>query len=210
MVETEEINERDHIGLIYHVAQDLATNDEICIRAFGKDVSEYLGEGFLALQIAKKNFNPELGFKFSTYASSVIRDRLLQAARRSSLIKISFQARYQATRAIQGKDIKPEDEDKVTDALRIMRSGILPITDYTEEGNTDDSPTWELSEELYTRLEELDDRTKLVIVMRFGLDGKEPLTLDEVGKKLDPPVTRERVRQIERNGLNKLREVINV
>jgi len=200
----------EHIGLVYHIAQELANTDEACIRAFGRDVREYLGEGFLALQIAKKNFKPELGWKFSTYASEVIRDRLVQAARRSTLIKVSYQARYQASRAIQGKDVKPGDEQKVKDALRVMCNGILPITDYAAKGETDDSPAWELLEELNTRLNELDDRTKAVLVMRYGLDGNEPLTLEEVGKKLDPPVTRERVRQIEKIGLTKLREVINL
>ncbi len=206
----EEINEKDHIGLVYHIAQELANTEEVCIRAFGRDVSEYIGEGFLALQIAKKNFKPELGWKFSTYASEVIRDRLIQAARRSTLIKVSHQARYQASRAIQGKEIKPGDEQKVKDALRVMCSGILPITDFTENGRVDSTPAWEVLEELTTRLEELDDRTKTVLIMRYGLDGNEPLTLEEVGKRLEPSVTRERVRQIEKAGLTKLREVINL
>lgn len=205
-----EINEQDHIGLVYHVAQSLANSEEVCIRAFGKDVSEYLGEGFLALQIAKRNFKPDFGCAFSTYASAVIRDRLIQSARRSTLIKISFQARYQASRAIQGKDIKPEDTKKVADALRIMRGGVLSIGEFTDSGKSDASPFWEISEELETRLSELDPRTKDILIMRYGLDGQEPLTLEDVGKKLDPPITRERVRQIEKKGLLKLREVINL
>jgi RNA polymerase primary sigma factor len=202
-------NAEDHIGLVYSIAQELANTEEVCIRAFGRDVSEYLGEGFLALQTAKKNFKPELGWKFSTYASEVIRDRLIQAARRSTLIKVSYQARYQAARAIQGKEIKPEDEQKVKDALKIMRNGIVPILDVNEKGDNDGTPTWEIAEELNTRLDKLDERTRTVLVMRYGLDGNEPLTLEEVGKKLDPPVTRERVRQIEKLGLTKLKEVVN-
>jgi len=39
--------------------------------------------------------------------------------------------------------------------------------------------------------------------MRFGLDGKEPRTLDEVGRKFK--VTRERIRQIQELALGKLR-----
>lgn len=205
-----EINEKDHIGLVYRVAQELANTEEVCIRAFGRDVSEYLGEGFLALQVAKKNYKPELGWAFSTYASAVIRDRLIQAARRSSLIKVSFQARYQASRAIQGKEIKPEDARKVEDALRVMRSGILSIGDFNESGKTDTPPSWEVSEEVLVRLQELDERTKSILIMRYGLDGQDPLTLEDVGKKLNPPITRERVRQIEKKGLLKLRKAINL
>lgn len=207
---SEEINEKEHIGLVYRVAQELANTEEVCIRAFGKDISEYLGEGFLALQTAKKNYKPELGWKFSTYATQVIRDRLIQAARRSTLIKVSYQARYQACRAIQGKEIKSGDEQKVKDALRVMYSGILPISDFTEQGGMDNSSTWEIIEELNARLYELDERTRAILIMRYGLDGNEPLTLEEVGNVLEPPVTRERVRQIEKVGLNKLRETINL
>jgi RNA polymerase primary sigma factor len=206
----DDVTEKNHIGLVYYIAQELANTNEACIAAFGKDVSEYIGEGFLALQIAKRNFKPELGFKFSTYAGEVIRDRLIQAARRSSLIKISFQARYEAGRSLQGKEVKPENEQKVRDALRIMRHGIATINGQSEKGTFDKSPMWELSEELNTRLDDLEFRTKQVIVMRYGLDGNEPLTLEEVGKRLEPPVTRERVRQIEKQGLNRLREIIQL
>lgn len=45
-----------------------------------------------------------------------------------------------------------------------------------------------------------------VLVMRFGLDGDEPHTLEEIGKVFG--LTRERVRQIEAGALTKLRGVI--
>jgi RNA polymerase primary sigma factor len=202
----EDVTQQEHIGLVYHIAQELANTNEVCMHAFGRDVAEYVGEGFLALQIAKKNFKPELGFKFSTYAGQVIRDRLLQAARRSSLIKVSYQARYEAGRALAGKEVSPENEEKVKDALRVMRNGVVPIVEVIDQ---DDLPHWELREELDARLDQLDERTRSVLMMRFGLDGEEPLTLEEVGKKLVPPVTRERVRQIEEKGLVKLQEIVN-
>ena len=50
----------------------------------------------------------------------------------------------------------------------------------------------------------LDDRAAEVLRMRFGLDGSEPRTLQEIGDHLG--YTRERVRQIEREALTKLRE----
>lgn len=200
-------NNEEHIGLVYRVAQELANTDETCIRAFGRDVKDYLGEGFLALQIAKKGYKPELGYKFSTYASEVIRDRILQAARRSSLIKVSFQARYEAGRALAGKEIDPKNEQKVKAALKVMQGHCATLAP-DSISDTDDEPMWEVNEELYTRLGELDERTRQVIVMRFGLDGGEPLTLEEVGERMNPPVTRERVRQIEKEGLSKLRETL--
>lgn len=207
---SEEINENEHIGLIYRVAQELANTEEVCIHAFGKDISEYLGEGFLALQTAKKNFKPELGWKFSTYATEVIKDRLLQAAKRSTLIKISHHARHQACRVMQGGESEECNEKRTKDALRIMRSAILPISDFNDREVVDKNPLWELSEELYARLNKLDERTKNVIIMRYGLDGNDPLTLEEIGNILTPSITRERVRQIEQSGLNKLREMLNI
>ena len=46
-----------------------------------------------------------------------------------------------------------------------------------------------------------------VLRLRFGLDGEEPKTLKEIGERLD--LTRERVRQIESEALNKLYESMN-
>jgi RNA polymerase primary sigma factor len=42
-----------------------------------------------------------------------------------------------------------------------------------------------------------------VLELRYGLDGKPPRTLDEVGRTFN--VTRERIRQIENQSLKKLR-----
>jgi RNA polymerase primary sigma factor len=51
-------------------------------------------------------------------------------------------------------------------------------------------------------LSSLPDRERRVIELRFGLDGSQPCTLEEVGKAFG--VTRERIRQIENNTLKKL------
>ena len=60
-----------------------------------------------------------------------------------------------------------------------------------------------LSEQIMSALDELSDREKQVVRMRFGLDGNQPQTLEEVGKQFG--VTRERIRQIESKTLAKLR-----
>ncbi|MDO8470557.1 MAG: sigma factor-like helix-turn-helix DNA-binding protein [bacterium] len=48
-------------------------------------------------------------------------------------------------------------------------------------------------------LSELDPRTREILISRFGLEKKEPLTLEAIGKKFD--ITRERVRQIVEEGI---------
>ena len=62
---------------------------------------------------------------------------------------------------------------------------------------------WE-GDELDAALDELTPREREVIRLRYGLDGNEPRTLEEVGRTLE--VTRERVRQIESSALVKLRK----
>jgi RNA polymerase primary sigma factor len=52
-------------------------------------------------------------------------------------------------------------------------------------------------------LAELGERERQVLSLRYGLDGDEPHTLDEVGRMFD--ITRERVRQIEGQSLRRLR-----
>jgi RNA polymerase primary sigma factor len=55
-------------------------------------------------------------------------------------------------------------------------------------------------------LDSLEDREATVLRLRFGLNGQEPMTLKEIGGCLD--LTRERVRQIEREALGKLHEML--
>ena len=52
-------------------------------------------------------------------------------------------------------------------------------------------------------LDALSPRERQVLEMRYGLDGRQPRTLDEVGRAFN--VTRERIRQIEHQSLKKLR-----
>jgi len=56
-------------------------------------------------------------------------------------------------------------------------------------------------------LEVLDPREKKIISQRFGLDGGEPKTLEDVGK--DFGITRERIRQLQNIALTKLRRALN-
>jgi RNA polymerase nonessential primary-like sigma factor len=55
-----------------------------------------------------------------------------------------------------------------------------------------------------TVLSTLEDRERDVVVLRFGLDGHQPRTLEQIGKQFG--LSRERVRQIERETMTKLRD----
>jgi RNA polymerase primary sigma factor len=101
-------------------------------------------------------------------------------------------------------------------AIRIYNS--VPQTDQTEAGWSIDemlmdgrskTPDTEMVEtddlkQVLHLLEKMDPREATVLRMRFGLDEEEPKTLKEIGERLG--LTRERVRQIESEALNKLSE----
>ncbi len=57
---------------------------------------------------------------------------------------------------------------------------------------------------LHDIVSELDEREGKIIALRFGLDGEDSLTLEEVGQKLS--ISRERVRQLETRALDKLKK----
>ena len=59
---------------------------------------------------------------------------------------------------------------------------------------------------LISLLGELDIRERMILQMRFGLDGKRPKTLEEVSQEIGR--TRERVRQIQNQALTKLRALL--
>ena len=73
----------------------------------------------------------------------------------------------------------------------------------TPEGNVESVM---LREHIQALLEDLKERERQVIVLRFGLADGHPRTLEEVGKEFN--VTRERIRQIEAKALRKLRNPV--
>ena len=63
-----------------------------------------------------------------------------------------------------------------------------------------------LSQSIDQWLSELTDKQREVVIRRFGLRGHESSTLEDVG--LEIGLTRERVRQIQVEGLKRLREIL--
>ncbi len=112
-------------------------------------------------------------------------------------------------------------EEKVMEIMQIARE---PASLETPIGEEDDSNLGDfvadsnvvtpeqnvesvmLREQIDTLLEDLKERERQVIVLRFGLEDGHPHTLEEVGKEFN--VTRERIRQIEAKALRKLRNPV--
>jgi RNA polymerase primary sigma factor len=77
------------------------------------------------------------------------------------------------------------------------------IEDSSSDGPADAATRVMLSHAVGEVLNELSDREQEIVRMRFGLDGGQAKTLEEVGREFG--VTRERIRQIEAKTLAKLR-----
>jgi|GEM_PF-281831 len=119
------------------------------------------------------------------------------------------------------EEIARDLEMTVDEVEQIRRSAQVPVSLEKPVGDDDESEFGhfladestplpdELAETTLQRealrniLSALSERERRVLEMRYGLDGQQPRTLDEVGRAFN--VTRERIRQIEHQGLKKLR-----
>ena len=81
------------------------------------------------------------------------------------------------------------------------------LSDFVEDGEATDAETTVISHLLHDDLRRvlatLEEREQSVIRMRYGLDDGQPRTLDQIGRRFG--LSRERVRQIEREVMAKLR-----
>jgi RNA polymerase nonessential primary-like sigma factor len=110
------------------------------------------------------------------------------------------------------------DEEKIADLLDHARDPVsldmpvgseeeAPLGDFIEDGEAADAETTVISHLLHDDLRRvlatLEEREQQVIRMRYGLDDGQPRTLDQIGRRFG--LSRERVRQIEREVMAKLR-----
>jgi RNA polymerase nonessential primary-like sigma factor len=124
----------------------------------------------------------------------------------------------EATHEEMGKEVGLTAE-KVADLLDHARDPVsldmpvgtdedAPLGDFIEDSEAVDAESAVISgllqDDLRRVLSTLDDREQHVIRLRYGLDDGQPRTLDQIGKHFG--LSRERVRQIEREVMSKLRQ----
>jgi RNA polymerase primary sigma factor len=139
-------------------------------------------------------------------ASSVLTDRLgrvpspeeVGKALRLSKRKIGIVAK-----AIRVNNLVPHNENSQEEG---------PAIDEVLTDDRSKAPEAQLIESddldrIFEHIGDLDDREATVIRMRFGLDSYDPMTLREVGENLG--LTRERVRQLENQAMQKLVSALN-
>ncbi len=77
------------------------------------------------------------------------------------------------------------------------------LTDETQASPDQDTYVSALSDDLERALGTLTERERLILSLYFGLGGEEPMTLEDIGKRLK--LTRERIRQIKEKAIQRLR-----
>ena len=104
-----------------------------------------------------------------------------------------------AVKAFSSPNQMPSSEDSLT-LNEMLEDNKTPRPDEAVF-NADELAT------LQGLLSKIDEREAAVLRLRFGLDREEPLTLKEIGKHVG--LTRERVRQIEKEALEKLNLILS-
>lgn len=109
--------------------------------------------------------------------------------------------------------------DEVRDTMQIANSHLSldasfgndqeenSLVDYLADDNLEspDEQTYvnALSDDMQKALDTLTDRERQILSLYFGIEGEEPLTLEEIGKRMN--LTRERIRQIKEKAILRLR-----
>lgn len=165
------------------------------------DIEDLINEGNLGLMHAAEKFNPSTGNKFITYAVWWIRAYIQKAIRETSTgIKFpshKFDEMKKSKWKLASLDkAVGNDEEKATLADFIVDERIM---------NPEESFLIHQTElELKQFIKELKPNEKAVIIKRYGLDGKDPMTLSEIGSILG--FSKERIRQLESRALNQLKK----
>ncbi|GDY33012.1 sigma-70 family RNA polymerase sigma factor [Gandjariella thermophila] len=105
-------------------------------------------------------------------------------------------------------DLLDHARDPVSLDMPVGTDEDAPLGDFIEDGEATDAESAVISgllqDDLQRVLATLDEREQAVIRLRYGLEDGQPKTLDQIGKRFG--LSRERVRQIEREVMAKLRQ----
>ncbi|MDD3642133.1 MAG: RNA polymerase sigma factor RpoD/SigA [Candidatus Krumholzibacteria bacterium] len=202
--------------------------------SYGVPFLDLIEEGNLGLIRAVSRFDPDKGFRFSTYSSWWIRQAVVRAiSNHSRTIRIPIHVFQLMTRFIaldnSNEELSTEEMarrlgisqrkfntlEKLVRDIRALdlagsKDSFSQLAADTESDDSADPERIVLSqiehEELASLLDRLSEREQLIIRVRYGFEDGEPRTLAETGKLMH--VSRERVRQLEMRALRKLKHLL--
>jgi RNA polymerase primary sigma factor len=206
---------------------------------YGLPLQDLIEEGNIGLMKAVDRFDPERGCKFSTYATWWIRQAVTRAlSNYGRTVRIPVYvtdnvARYKKkAEELYKKTGKQPDPEEVAKELGIKEKeaiklqafvhevGPMDTMDLGEDGDGRGIPESlepiktdaaieqiELDEKLAALMEQLTDREQNIIRCRYGLMDGKAHTLEETGRQFN--LTRERIRQIEKDVMRRLREFVD-
>ena len=154
------------------------------------DTDDLISIGTIGLIKGIDSFNADKGTKLATYASRCIENEIL----------MHFRA---------GK--KLANDVYLSDALEVDKDGNpLTIEDTISSPNDlaedlEKKIQWEKAANIISQLD--DEREKEIIILRYGLDNKKPLTQREVAQRLN--ISRSYVSRIEKKVLNDIRNQLD-